>query len=100
MSHFTHISATLINEKYYRGHSQAGKMKTMEMLRMRKMERAACIYLHVCLCVCTFVYVCVIRKQVEGGEGIEACCSGGKNRSPTTLRLVVLLMIIPYVRIS
>ena len=52
MSHFTHISAILINEKYYKEHSQAGKSKTktIKMLRVGKMRRAAYMYV--------FVYVC------------------------------------------
>ena len=51
MSHFTHISATLINENYYKGHSQAGKSKTkiIEMLRVGKMGRAAYMYVFVCV---------------------------------------------------
>lgn len=55
MSHFTHISATLINEKYYKGHSQAGKSKTkiIEMLRVGKMGRAA------------YMYVCVRERKGE-----------------------------------
>lgn len=50
MSHFTQISATLINEKYYKGHSQAGKskIKAMGMLRVAKTGRAVCMYMLVC----------------------------------------------------
>lgn len=50
MSHFTQISATLINEKYYKGHSQAGKskIKAMAVLRVEKMGRTACMCVPVC----------------------------------------------------
>lgn len=52
MSHFTHISATLINEKYYKGYSQAGKSKTktIKMPRVGKIGRAAYMYVFVRVC--------------------------------------------------
>lgn len=66
MSLFTQISATLINEKYCKGHSQAGisKIKAMGMLRLRKMGRAV----YMCMCAIVWVLVYLIRKQVEAGR--------------------------------
>lgn len=57
MSHFTQTSATLINEKYYKGHSQAGKskMKAMVMLTVGNSEGCVRVYAHVSV----FGYVCI-----------------------------------------
>lgn len=57
MSHFTQTSATLVNEKYYKGHSQAGKskMKAMVMLTVGNSEGCVRVYAHVLV----FGYVCI-----------------------------------------
>lgn len=67
MSHFTQISATLINEKYYKGHSQAAKsnIKAMVMLKVGKWGGLCTC---VCLCARVWILACVIRKQVEVGD--------------------------------
>lgn len=64
MSHFTQISATLINEKYYKGYSQAvkGKIKATGMQRVGKMGRALCM----CMLVCWHVGTCECEQKTGG----------------------------------
>lgn len=58
MSHFTQISATLINEKYYKGHSQAGKKQNQSHGDAKGGENGeGCVHVYACVLVCRYLSV-------------------------------------------
>lgn len=86
----------LINEKYYKGHSWSGKskIKDLGMLRVGKVRRA------VCWCVGSSAWDEGTGGRWGVGYFTGGCCSGGKDRCPTTLWLRLLFVIVPYPKVS